>query len=64
MVIPIERATEGKVSRSELRPDLYPLEPNTSPQAGMPEAESAQATGRSPGSQPLPNVEAAGREAA
>lgn len=25
-VIPIERATEGKVTRHELRPDLYPAE--------------------------------------
>ncbi|MEB5150235.1 Cro/CI family transcriptional regulator, partial [Pseudomonas aeruginosa] len=24
--LPIERATEGKITRHELRPDLYPLE--------------------------------------
>lgn len=24
--IPLERATEGQVSRNELRPDIYPLE--------------------------------------
>lgn len=26
-VLPIERATSGRVSRHELRPDLYPSEP-------------------------------------
>lgn len=26
LVIPIERATGGKVTRHELRPDLYPVE--------------------------------------
>lgn len=27
-VLPIERATEGKVTKEELRPDLYPAEPS------------------------------------
>lgn len=26
--IPIEKATDGKVSRHELRPDIYPREPS------------------------------------
>ncbi|MCQ2989026.1 helix-turn-helix domain-containing protein [Pseudomonas tremae] len=28
LVIPFERAVEGKVTRHELRPDLYPVEEN------------------------------------
>jgi DNA-binding transcriptional regulator YdaS (Cro superfamily) len=62
MSLAIERATGGKVARHELRPDLYPVEPNTSV-SGKPEAETAQATGIAH-SQPLPNPEAAGQEAA
>ena len=51
-VLQIERATDGKVTRHELRPDLYP-----------PEAETAQATGIAQ-REPLPNVEAAEPEPA
>jgi len=63
MAIPVERATGGRVTRHELRPDLYPLEPTASV-GGMPEAEAAQATGCSPRLQPLPEPEATGQGAA
>lgn len=62
MAIPVERATGGKVTRHELRPDLYPLEQNTTPEGNF-EAETAQATGIAQ-LQPLPDVEAAGQGAA
>ncbi len=34
LVLPIEKATAGEVSRHELRPDLYPLEQQTACTAG------------------------------
>lgn len=39
-VLQVERATGSQVTRHELRPDLYPLEPYT-PASGNPEAETA-----------------------
>lgn len=62
MCLAIERATGGKVTRHELRPDLYPIEPYTSP-SGNPEAETAQATGIAQ-REPPPVAEAARQEAA
>lgn len=53
---------EARVCRHELRPDLYPLEPHTSP-SGNPEAETAQATGIAQ-REPPPVAEAARQEAA
>lgn len=62
-VLAIERATGGRVTRHDLRPDLYPQEHDATAGDGMPEAESAQATGGTPQEQPLPVVEAAGQGA-
>jgi len=35
-VIAVERATDGKITRYELRPDLYPIEPVQSPTCAEP----------------------------
>lgn len=43
-VLPIERATRGKVTRHELRPDLYPLDEDDQPGRDAPPShvEAAQ----------------------
>lgn len=40
--LPIERATEGKVTRHELRPDLYPLDESDESSAPDERIEAAQ----------------------
>lgn len=62
-VLQIERATGGKVTRHELRPDLYPIEPYALASAA-PVAATAQADDEIPKREPPPVAEAARQEAA